>query len=175
MTEGKMTEGFTQSVSPIQMLLWCPSCDQRHIDRGEFVTKSHHTHACQHCGMCWRPAVVPTVGVEFLPGFKDEAGSIPIDGGFAKYDFPNSRSWSGPTPMTISEIRITIDLAIRGARHMKNKIEEERLISAAIALIGEDRSCNREDRCVLSYGHEGGCIQKHPTDDGWCVVGSQDD
>lgn len=26
----------------------------------------------QHCGMSWRPAVVDTVGVEFLPGFKDE-------------------------------------------------------------------------------------------------------
>lgn len=44
---------------------------ERHIDVGEFATKPHHTHACQHCGMTWRPAVVDTVGVRFLPGFKD--------------------------------------------------------------------------------------------------------
>ena len=58
--------------APIPMLLTCPSCGERHIDRGEFATRIHHTHACQHCGLCWRPAVVATVGVQFLPGFKDE-------------------------------------------------------------------------------------------------------
>ncbi len=59
--------------TPIPMLLTCPSCGTRHVDKGEFATKPHHTHACQSCGMCWRPAIVPTVGVQFLPGFKDEA------------------------------------------------------------------------------------------------------
>lgn len=57
---------------PIPMILACPVCWERHIDKGEFTTKSHHTHACQHCGHCWRPAIVPTVGVQFLPGFKDK-------------------------------------------------------------------------------------------------------
>lgn len=58
---------------PIPMILACPVCWERHIDKGEFATtKAHHTHACQHCGVCWRPAIVPTVGVQFLPGFKDE-------------------------------------------------------------------------------------------------------
>jgi hypothetical protein len=56
---------------PIQMFLTCPFCRERHIDRGEFATKPHHTHACQGCGLAWRPAIGPTVGVEFLPGFKD--------------------------------------------------------------------------------------------------------
>lgn len=59
--------------APIPMLLWCPACGERHIDEGEFATKPHHTHACQHCGMVWRPAIVATVGVGFLPGFKNEA------------------------------------------------------------------------------------------------------
>lgn len=57
---------------PIPMLLWCPECGERHIDKGEFATRLHHTHSCQGCGMTWRPAVVHTVGVQFLPGFKDE-------------------------------------------------------------------------------------------------------
>lgn len=56
----------------IPMLLWCPSCAERHIDEGAFATKLHHTHACQGCGLVWRPAVEPTVGVRFLPGFKND-------------------------------------------------------------------------------------------------------
>lgn len=52
------------------MLLWCPGCNARHIDVGEFAEKWHHTHACQSCGMVWRPAIVCTYGVQFLPGFK---------------------------------------------------------------------------------------------------------
>lgn len=58
--------------SAIPMILTCPSCGGRHIDEGEFATKLHHTHACQHCGTVWRPAIEPTVGVQFLPGFKNE-------------------------------------------------------------------------------------------------------
>jgi hypothetical protein len=64
---------------PIPLLLNCPGilengqvCGARHIDRGEWATtRSHTTHACQRCGHTWRPAVVATVGVEFLPGFKN--------------------------------------------------------------------------------------------------------
>jgi len=58
-------------MDPIPMLLWCPECGTRHIDEGEFAAKPHHTHACQGCGMVWRPALVPTCGVQFLPGFKN--------------------------------------------------------------------------------------------------------
>lgn len=56
---------------PIPMRIHCPECGELHIDEGEFATKIHHTHACQHCGAVFRPAVVPTVGVRFLPGFKN--------------------------------------------------------------------------------------------------------
>ena len=72
-----MTEA---TADPIPMLLWCPECGQRHIDQGEFATKAHHTHACQGCGMVWRPAVPATVGVWFLPGFKDEDQQQLTDG-----------------------------------------------------------------------------------------------
>lgn len=70
---GDLTDQIARLSAPIQMLLTCPGCNARHIDAGEFATKPHHTHACQACGMCWRPAVVATVGVQFLPGFKDGA------------------------------------------------------------------------------------------------------
>ncbi len=58
-------------VAPIPMRIICPRCSELHIDEGEFATKPHHTHACQECGEVWRPAIVPTVGVRFLPGFKN--------------------------------------------------------------------------------------------------------
>lgn len=61
----------SQKETPVPMILPCPACGKRHIDKGVFATKLHVTHACQFCGMCWRPAVVATVGVDFLPGFKD--------------------------------------------------------------------------------------------------------
>lgn len=56
----------------IPMILNCPLCHARHIDVGIFAVKPHHTHACQSCGHCWRPAIVNTCGVHFLPGFKDK-------------------------------------------------------------------------------------------------------
>lgn len=59
-------------IETLPMLLWCPECGNRHVDQGEYVTKPHHTHACQHCGHVWRPELVNTRGVQFLPGFKDK-------------------------------------------------------------------------------------------------------
>jgi hypothetical protein len=58
---------------PVPMILYCPMCTERHIDEGEFETRVHHTHSCQDCGHTWRPAVVPTVGVDYLPGFRNES------------------------------------------------------------------------------------------------------
>jgi hypothetical protein len=60
-------------VSPVPMVLNCPACGARHVDRGEYASRPHHTHACQTCGVCWRPGVASTVGVQFLPGFRDDA------------------------------------------------------------------------------------------------------
>lgn len=68
----------TTSDTPIPMLIWCSQCRERHVDIGEFATKPHHTHACQRCGNVWRPALVATVGVRFLPGFKNEKPSRAI-------------------------------------------------------------------------------------------------
>lgn len=60
-----------EASAPVPMILTCPLCGARHVDKGEFATKPHHTHACQGCGLTWRPAKVFTVGVQFLPGYKD--------------------------------------------------------------------------------------------------------
>lgn len=59
---------------PVPMILFCPLCYTRHIDKGDFATRPHHTHACQNdtCGFVWRPSINTTVGVQHLPGFKNE-------------------------------------------------------------------------------------------------------
>lgn len=62
-------------LAPVPMLLWCPECGERHIDKDGFELKPHHTHACQHCGHVWRPAIEATCGVQFLPGFKNGGAS----------------------------------------------------------------------------------------------------
>lgn len=76
------TVAYEAAPEPIPMRIPCPGvihvdgqprvCGALHIDEGEFATKPHHTHACQVCGHVWRPAVVATVGVRFLPGYKNE-------------------------------------------------------------------------------------------------------
>jgi predicted RNA-binding Zn-ribbon protein involved in translation (DUF1610 family) len=78
--EAKIRDGIDHLTptqpSAVAMLLTCPACGERHIDVGEFATKPHHTHACQQCGHVWRPAIGATVGVRFLPGFKNDAASV---------------------------------------------------------------------------------------------------
>jgi hypothetical protein len=66
-----IAEPLGKERAPIAMRLTCPDCAMLHIDEGEFATKPHHTHACQSCGCVWRPAIVATVGVRFLPGFRN--------------------------------------------------------------------------------------------------------
>lgn len=70
-SEEELEERLRIHAGPLHMILNCPACGARHIDEGEFVEKRHHTHACQSCGMVWRPAVEHTLGVQFLPGFKN--------------------------------------------------------------------------------------------------------
>lgn len=60
------------------MRLPCEKCGALHIDEGEFAVKPHHTHTCQRCGLTWRPAIEPTVGVLFLPGYQNYPPPEPL-------------------------------------------------------------------------------------------------
>lgn len=60
------------NTAAIPVRIPCPECGVFHVDEPPWDTKPHHTHACQQCGNVWRPAVENTVGVRFLPGFKNE-------------------------------------------------------------------------------------------------------
>lgn len=51
---------------PIDVILFCPVCGTRHIDKPEpergWDNPPHRSHLCDHCGCIWRPADVPTNG-----------------------------------------------------------------------------------------------------------------
>jgi hypothetical protein len=55
----------------LEILLFCPRCKEQHIDVGTFATKPHKDHACQHCGLVWRPCKQPSVGVQFFTGYRN--------------------------------------------------------------------------------------------------------
>jgi len=52
---------------PINMLLFCPTCAEQHVDLPQpeknWTNPPHRSHECQTCGHVWRPADVPTNGV----------------------------------------------------------------------------------------------------------------
>lgn len=56
--------------APIPMVLHCPRCGAQHIDQAtdEWPNPPHRSHLCsaEGCGTIWRPADVPTVGVEAI-------------------------------------------------------------------------------------------------------------
>lgn len=52
---------------PIDMLLYCPTCNIQHIDlpspSTNWTNPPHRSHLCHNCNTIWRPADVPTNGV----------------------------------------------------------------------------------------------------------------
>ena len=56
--------------APVPMILFCPRCGSRHIDRPEpetgWMNPPHRSHLCEPCGHIWRPADIATVGVDSL-------------------------------------------------------------------------------------------------------------
>lgn len=63
------TEGLAEARSkPIDMVLHCPGCGVQHIDspypaKG-WTNPPHRSHLCHGCGLVWRPADIPTNGVQ---------------------------------------------------------------------------------------------------------------
>ncbi len=86
---------------PVALILHCPDCGTRHVDEGEFAKRMHHTHSCQICGLTWRPALVPTIGVRFLPGFKSEPANEPL----VKETTRGMLAFSGPLKLRAGETR----------------------------------------------------------------------
>jgi hypothetical protein len=111
---------------PVELILSCPACLERHIDEGEWATRDHHTHACQHCGMVWRPAIVHTVGVRFLSGFKN----------MEKPDAESSASSETPEPaLTIAAVQEALSQAAPGADELNQQLKEVFSLTGASATL----------------------------------------
>ena len=86
-----------QLAEPIDMVLHCPACGMQHIDAVEelpmpmpgssfegsagWTNPPHRSHLCHGCGHIWRPADVPTNGVEAVKtcGKADSKLAAPAD------------------------------------------------------------------------------------------------
>lgn len=93
------------SIGPVPLILVCPGpvsngangtrvCGVRHIDEGEFAARPHKTHTCQTCGFRWQPALVPTVGVRFLPGCENAAPKKSFSNSTPRPDFSHYDSYN---------------------------------------------------------------------------------
>jgi rubredoxin len=80
---------FDTEKEAIPIQLNCPRCGEQHLDLGDFATKLHHTHACQKCGLVWRPCKFFTVGVKFLPGYKNEETKVVVAATTRVVDHPS--------------------------------------------------------------------------------------
>lgn len=48
------------------MVLACPNCGMRHVDKGDWAKILHRVHTCAGCGATFQPANIFTVGVADL-------------------------------------------------------------------------------------------------------------
>ena len=68
MVDGELLEALEMPDAGPSHLIWaelfCPRCDKRHVDRGEWETRPHRTHRCEHCGREWTPFAFATRGIE---------------------------------------------------------------------------------------------------------------
>ncbi len=92
---------------PLPIRIHCPECGKLHVDDGEWMTRSHHTHSCQACGATWRPAVAPTVGVQFLPGFRN-AESPPRQARWGSGPLSGSQFAPSHEPMGPDRVEFTL-------------------------------------------------------------------
>ena len=81
---GDFGHGVVMTIAPaVPMILHCPKCSEKHVDRGVFgTTHVHRTHLCTGCGHIWKPFNYATVGVEDVAVYK-LAGSGGTIGGAA--------------------------------------------------------------------------------------------
>jgi hypothetical protein len=71
--------------APVPMILFCPRCGGRHIDKPDpardWINPPHRTHYCGFCEFHWRPADIATVGVDTLETRGRLDGTLPTVAG----------------------------------------------------------------------------------------------
>lgn len=143
---------------PIPMLLNCPACGARHVDVGRFATEPHRVHVCQGCGQHFQPALVPTIGVQFLPGCRDEVAE-PLtreQARHARNRLPVGRKWRhrvtgqridtkvGDSALNSDYIEITSTCSFAGGGYVCTTCDDVALAHLD-APMPTDRGCTKFD------------------------------
>jgi len=154
-----------QQASPIPMILHCPMCHARHIDEGEFATRPHHTHSCQTCGHCFRPALINTIGVQFLPGFKNTVEDVPVLTEQDVRDALAPRYCRCPDPKPNVRIRVCVSCGL--SRNNTGRIVTADVLRKHIEAEDRKPQCDavRDEeylymRCIAKKGHPGNHVCK---------------
>lgn len=161
--------------APIPMVLHCPSCGSQHIDAPtpEWPNPPHRSHLCGTCGCIWRPADVPTVGVERVETrstcdnwFPDGPLGVPMQDegdlsttplrGFASRDIKQGEA--------ITAADITVGPAIVDVPLMLDEPEPTLLPACNRAPVGW--------RCTRGMAHEGPCATVPIGSDAYVPEGS---
>ena len=63
-------KAIEQMQRPIPMILYCPECGEKHVDKAEpekdWLDPPHRSHLCSSCKFVWRPCDLSTTGVESI-------------------------------------------------------------------------------------------------------------
>lgn len=80
---GSFMRGVVMTIAPaVPMILYCPKCGEKHVDRGIFgTTHVHRSHLCSACGHVWKPFNYATIGVEDVAAYKMAGSGAVIGGG----------------------------------------------------------------------------------------------
>lgn len=144
---------------PIDMVLFCPACGKQHIDapkprralplgdgygtevviEAEWTNPPHRSHLCHGCGHIWRPADVPTNGVEAVKtkGKADSPIAAP------------ARAVEPLTPEDVKELMGNIDTLIASvneAHHAKSEDWKDGCFAAA------DRTYEKIKAKLMAHG-----------------------
>lgn len=93
---------------PVPMILLCPKCGEKHVDKGIWgTTRIHRTHLCAKCGETWRPFPHATVGVEDVAAYDVVESNISGDAAPA-VDVAEIQKWlTGQTEVLARAVKAT--------------------------------------------------------------------
>jgi predicted house-cleaning noncanonical NTP pyrophosphatase (MazG superfamily) len=77
--KGRFTNIVMALDAPEPLILHCPKCGTKHVDKGIWgTTRIHRTHLCSGCGELWKPFAHATVGVEDVAVYKLAGAIVPV-------------------------------------------------------------------------------------------------
>lgn len=141
------TWGYT-GPEPIDMVLHCPVCGAQHVDKavpcdsaqceqgcanpGDCIAwpnLPHRSHLCRECGHIWRPADVPTNGVESIKTKGKKDSPLPAAKGVGRAKEKNPTN-----SLYVQGFDAEGKQVVLHARTSRNPVEDHRIMTSALEL-----------------------------------------